>query len=83
MRLISSQKCFDGWLHKYCLPSKFTNCDMNFNVFAPAVGNAGSKRPALVFLSGLTCNEDNFMVKSGAIREASSYKYFLVSTIDP
>jgi S-formylglutathione hydrolase len=47
---------------------------MKFRVYLP---DSTSKLPVLYFLSGLTCNEDNFITKSGAIQYASKYSIAL------
>lgn len=39
---------------------------MRFATFMPPQASRGSKIPAVFFLSGLTCTDENFMVKSGA-----------------
>lgn len=43
---------------------------MRFSIYIPDIA-ATERRPALWFLSGLTCTEDNFTVKAGAYRSAS------------
>jgi S-formylglutathione hydrolase len=51
---------------------------MRFSVFVPPQALQG-KVPVLTFLSGLTCTEENFMVKSGAQRVAAMLGMMLVS----
>ncbi len=51
---------------------------MQFSVFVPPQAQHGSV-PVLTFLSGLTCSEENFMVKSGAQRVAAELGMMLVS----
>jgi S-formylglutathione hydrolase len=51
---------------------------MRFSVFVPPQGLDGPV-PVLTFLSGLTCTEENFMVKSGAQRVAAELGLMLVS----
>lgn len=58
--------------------STATNCDMQFSVFVPPQA-AQRKVPVVTFLSGLTCTEENFMVKSGAQRVAAELGVMLVS----
>lgn len=64
---IANSKCFDGYLRKYQHSSKHTKCDMKVSVFHPPTDS----KLVLVFLSGLTCNEDNFMHKAGALKYCS------------
>ena len=58
--------------------SKTNNCDMRFSVFVPPQAEKG-RVPVVTFLSGLTCTEENFMVKSGAQRVAAQLGLMLVS----
>ncbi len=51
---------------------------MRFSVFMPPQAQK-AKVPVLTFLSGLTCTEENFMVKSGAQRVAAELGLMLVS----
>ena len=51
---------------------------MRFSVFVPPQA-ATAKVPVVTFLSGLTCTEENFMVKSGAQRIAAELGIMLVS----
>lgn len=65
----STQKAFDGEV-KYCAMSSTANqCEMSFAIFLPP--NARPKTAYLLFLSGLTCSEDNFVTKAGAFKKAS------------
>ncbi|MDB5932518.1 MAG: fghA [Polaromonas sp.] len=55
---------------------------MKFSVFLPPqalTGQAGGKVPALIYLAGLTCNEETFMAKAGAQRLASALGLALVA----
>ena len=61
---LSETGCFGGRIGFYQHPSTVNHCDMRFSVFVPP--GATGKLPVLTFLSGLTCTEENFMVKSGA-----------------
>jgi S-formylglutathione hydrolase len=74
---VSRNKCFGGHVVKYEHRSEELDCDMKFNVFLPKE-TKDSKVPAIFFLSGLTCNEDNFIQKSGAMAEASKQGIALV-----
>jgi S-formylglutathione hydrolase len=75
---LSETACFNGRIGFYQHASSVNDCDMRFSVFVPpGVGN--SRVPVLTFLSGLTCTEENFMVKSGAQRVAAELGIMLVS----
>ena len=75
---ISETGCFGGTMGFYRHRSDANDCDMQFSVFVPPQA-ANGKVPVLTFLSGLTCTEENFMVKSGAQRVAAELGIMLVS----
>ena len=75
---LSETSCFGGRIGFYRHASVTNNCDMQFSVFVPPQASSG-KVPVLTFLSGLTCTEENFMVKSGAQRVAARLGLMLVS----
>jgi len=75
---LSETACFGGRMGFYRHASAANHCDMKFSVFVPPQA-ARSKVPVLTFLSGLTCTEENFMVKSGAQRVAAQLGLMLVS----
>lgn len=75
---ISETSCFGGKMGFYRHHSDVNNCDMQFAVFQPPQVDAGTV-PVLTFLSGLTCTEENFMVKSGAQRVAAELGIMLIS----
>jgi S-formylglutathione hydrolase len=75
---LSETACFGGRIGFYRHRSAVNNCDMKFSVFLPPQAQQG-KVPVVTFLSGLTCTEENFMVKSGAQRVAAALGLMLVS----
>ena len=75
---LSETNCFGGRIGFYRHASQVNDCDMQFSVFVPPQATTG-KVPVLTFLSGLTCTEENFMVKSGAQRVAAELGLMLVS----
>ena len=70
LRPISVSRCFGGVQHVYRHAAQTTGCDMRFGIFLPPQATAG-RVPVLYWLSGLTCTEENFIVKAGAQRVAS------------
>jgi len=78
LETISETNCFGGQIGFYRHASVVNNCDMQFSVFVPPQAVSG-KVPVLTFLSGLTCSEENFMIKSGAQRIAAELGIMLVS----
>lgn len=75
---ISETNCFGGRIGYYRHASDVNHCDMQFSVFVPPQAARGSV-PVVTFLSGLSCSEENFMVKSGAQRIAAKLGVMLVS----
>jgi S-formylglutathione hydrolase len=74
MEVISESKAFDGIVKKFKHSSNSLSCEMKISVFVPL-----HIRKAIVFLSGLTCNEDNFITKSGALEKANELGLLLCS----
>ncbi len=68
---ISQNKCFGGVQGVYSHVSPETGCSMRFGVFLPPLATAETPVPVLYWLSGLTCTEENFIVKAGAQRVAA------------
>ena len=75
---LSETSCFGGRIGFYKHTSSSNHCNMQFSVFVPPQAAEGPV-PVLTFLSGLTCTEENFMVKSGAQRVAAELGLMLVS----
>jgi len=78
MNIIQSNKIFNGNHHVCSHYSESTQCDMTFSVFVPE-HQPSEKLKTLVWLSGLTCSEENFRLKSGVQRIASELKMIIVS----
>jgi S-formylglutathione hydrolase len=78
LETLSETRCFGGKMGFYRHPSRANDCDMQFSVFVPPQAADGAV-PVVTFLSGLTCTEANFMVKSGAQRTAADLGIMLVS----
>jgi S-formylglutathione hydrolase len=67
---LSQNRCFGGVQGTYAHDSTETGCTMRFGVFLPPQAQKG-RVPSLYWLSGLTCTEENFIVKAGAQRVAA------------
>src|SRR5204862_2868208 len=67
---VSRSKCFGGLQGVYSHESREAACVMRFGVFLPPQAHARAV-PVLYWLSGLTCTEENFIVKAGAQRVAA------------
>ena len=74
---VSEQLCFGGKHIRYTHQSAVTNCEMQFSVFLPPQAQT-SKVPALYWLSGLTCTDENFSGKAGAQRVAAELGIALI-----
>ena len=72
-----SVKEFGGFLNRYTHQSEVCHCEMTFSVYLPPQAEA-SKVPALYWLSGLTCTDDNVRVKAGAQRYAAEHGIALI-----
>ncbi|KAJ0582596.1 putative S-formylglutathione hydrolase [Helianthus annuus] len=75
---ISSTKMFEGFNKRYKHHSPTLNCSMNFHIYFPPSTSPSQKFPVLYWLSGLTCTDENFIIKSGAQRVASTEGIALV-----
>jgi S-formylglutathione hydrolase len=70
VKTISESRSFGGVQGTYAHDSAETRCPMRFGVFLPPQSATG-RVPVLYWLSGLTCTEENFIVKAGAQRVAA------------
>ena len=74
---IESIKEFGGYLNRYTHESMVCHCEMTFSVYLPPQAEKGNV-PALYWLSGLTCTDDNVRTKAGAQRYAAEYGVALI-----
>ncbi len=77
LNVVQEQKCFGGRQIRYKHISSVLNCEMQFSVFLPPQASA-EKVPALYWLSGLTCTDENFSTKAGAQRVAAELGIALI-----
>jgi S-formylglutathione hydrolase len=77
MQKIESVKEFGGYLNRYTHRSDVCNCEMTFSVYLPPQAEINAV-PALYWLSGLTCTDDNVRTKAGAQRYAAEHGIALV-----
>jgi S-formylglutathione hydrolase len=75
--LISQHSCFGGTVGFYRHASQVCAAEMRFSVYLPPQAQTQSL-PVLYFLSGLTCTEENFMVKAGGQQFAAAAGLILV-----
>ncbi|WP_220464213.1 MULTISPECIES: S-formylglutathione hydrolase [unclassified Colwellia] len=77
---VSMNKSFGGWHKQYSHQSKTLNCAMRFAIYLPPQVSSGEKVPVLYWLSGLTCTDENFMQKAGALRMAAELGIAIVAS---
>ena len=75
---LDSSKNFGGWTKMFSHPSESCGGEMKFSVFLPPQAESGNV-PVLYWLSGLTCNHENFITKAGAQQYAAQSGIMLVA----
>lgn len=78
LELLSEHACFGGVQRFYQHASIEIGLPMRFSVYLPPQA-AHAKVPALLYLAGLTCTEETFMVKAGAQRVAAELGLALIA----
>jgi S-formylglutathione hydrolase len=76
---LSINKVFGGWHKQYSHFAKTVNCDMRFAIYLPPQASNNNRVPVLYWLSGLTCTDENFMHKAGALRMAAELGIAIVA----
>lgn len=74
---VSEQLCFGGKQIRYKHHSAVLNCEMQFSAFLPPQAETQAV-PALYWLSGLTCTDENFSSKAGAQQYAAELGIALI-----
>ena len=77
MEMLEEHRCFEGWQQRWRHDSSTLNCPMTFSIFLPPPRDH-TPPPVLYWLSGLTCNDENFTIKAGAQRVAAELGIVLV-----
>ena len=77
MHRIEHRACFGGWQDVYEQASSTLGCTMRFAIYLPPQAEQAPV-PVLYWLSGLTCNEQNFITKAGAQRYAAEHGIAIV-----
>jgi S-formylglutathione hydrolase len=77
MKEIESIKESGGYLNRYTHESSSCECEMTFSVYLPPKSR-DEKVPALYWLSGLTCSDDNARTKGGFQRFAAEHGIAIV-----
>lgn len=81
MELISSYRCFHGEQRRYRIESEQLKGSSTVGVYLPpsALATPAQPVPALIWLSGLTCSDENFVQKAGAQRRAAELGLALIT----
>lgn len=75
---LSKHRCHGGVLGYYKHAADVTACEMRFAVYEPPRMSAGPV-PVLYYLAGLTCTEETFVTKAGALEHAAKHGILLVA----
>lgn len=78
MERLEIHASFGGWQEVYKHESEVLKCSMNFSIYIPP-SDDNEKLPVIYWLSGLTCNEQNFITKAGAQKYAAEHKVIIVA----
>ena len=78
IEVISRHFCHGGDLGYFRHRSAVNDCDMRFAVFTPPQVSGGPV-PVLYYLAGLTCTEETFVTKAGALEHAARLGLMLVA----
>jgi S-formylglutathione hydrolase len=82
LQLRSEHACWGGVQRFYQHDSQEIGLPMRFSVYLPPhalAAGSGSTVPAVVYLAGLTCNEETFPAKAGAQRMAAELGLALIA----
>jgi S-formylglutathione hydrolase len=74
LETLAEHRCFDGVQGFYRHASSSIGLTMKLGIFRPA-----RPRAVLIYLAGLTCNEETFAIKAGAQRVAAELGLMLVT----
>ena len=77
LELLEEHRLFGGWQQRYRHTSSSVNGPMTFSIYLPPTAD-DTPPPVLYWLSGLTCNDENFTTKAGAQRIAAELGLVLV-----
>lgn len=75
---VAANRSFGGWHKRFRHHSTALGCEMTFAVYLPPQAEKGPV-PTLYWLSGLTCTDENFMQKAGALRAAAQLGIAIVA----
>eukprot|EP01023_Acetabularia_acetabulum_P014221 TRINITY_DN1697_c0_g1_i1.p1 TRINITY_DN1697_c0_g1~~TRINITY_DN1697_c0_g1_i1.p1 ORF type:complete len:281 (+),score=41.49 TRINITY_DN1697_c0_g1_i1:124-966(+) len=76
LTVLSESKMYGGINRRYKHQSSSCGCPMNFTIYFPP---STAKSPVLYYLSGLTCTDENVIIKSNIQRKASELGIAIVA----
>lgn len=79
MQKVETHKSFGGEQQVWQHDSTSTHTPMKFAIYLPPKALQNQPCPVLYWLSGLTCNEQNFITKSGFAQFASHHNLIVVA----
>ncbi|MFT5691215.1 MAG: S-formylglutathione hydrolase [Oceanicoccus sp.] len=79
LECLATNRVFDGWHKQYSHRSEVLDCNMRFAIYLPPQVTNALKVPVMYWLSGLTCTDENFMQKAGALRVAAKLGIAIVA----
>ncbi len=79
LELISAHGSFGGVQRFYRHRSAALGLPARFSIYLPPGIERGAPVPALIYLAGLTCNEETFPIKAGAQRHAAEHGIALIA----
>lgn len=79
LQKISQNKVSGGWHKQFQHDSRCLNCTMRFAIYLPPNASQQNRVPVLYWLSGLSCDEQNFMQKAGAFKLAAQLGIAIVT----
>jgi S-formylglutathione hydrolase len=78
MKALAANRCFEGIQHRFSHDSAVLGGEMVCSIYLPPQAEQGPV-PVLYWLSGLTCNDQNFVTKAGAQRYAAEHGVAIVA----
>lgn len=78
MERLERHASFGGWQEVYRHQAESLKCALNFSIYIPP-HQPQEKLSVIFWLSGLTCNEQNFISKAAAQKYASEHKVIIVA----
>lgn len=79
MNRVERHASFGGRQEVWKHASTTLGCDMKFGIYLPPAAVQGQRCPVLYWLSGLTCNEQNFITKANAQEHAARLGFIVVA----